>query len=178
MNRYAWTWIGAAIALAAMPGCRIPRWNRPVPVDHPIETTPSGVMIQDELEGLGPKVTPYSEVTLDYRMTLVDMQLVDSSFDRGIPITFLMSEAPIPGWREALLGMRAGGIRTAEIPPEQGYGSEGIEGLVPPNAVLLCRFEMLEVAENRDEIDAPPAFDAVRESGVPDSDPPPLDSQP
>lgn len=185
------TLLGALLALTALSACRIPRWNRPVPVEHPINTTRSGILLQDELQGLGPKVTPYSEVTLDYRVTLQNSQLVDSSYDRGLPITFTMGNAPIPGWEEALIGMRAGGIRVAEIPPEQAYGEAGIEGLIPPNAVLLCRFEMLEVAEPRPDGNAEgfleessgreEEFEAAPEElgpTVPDSDPAPPESGP
>ncbi|HRV80093.1 MAG TPA: FKBP-type peptidyl-prolyl cis-trans isomerase, partial [Planctomycetota bacterium] len=110
-----------------------------------------GVQYQDVLQGLGPEVTPTSEVTLDYRVTLSDQTVVDSTYDRGQALTFPMGSAPILGWEETLLGMRAGGRRVAEIPPALGYGEEGIEGLVPPNASLLCEFEMLEVADPRPE---------------------------
>ena len=143
--------LGPILIGACMASCSLPRWNRQVPVDHPIQTTPGGVQVQDQLEGLGPQVTPSSEVTLDYRVTLVDQSIVDSSYERGIPVTFRMGEAPIPGWEEALLGMRAGGLRSATIPPTLGYGEAGIKGLVPPLAILNCEFEMLEVAEPRPE---------------------------
>ncbi|MEZ5975490.1 MAG: FKBP-type peptidyl-prolyl cis-trans isomerase [Planctomycetota bacterium] len=140
-----------ALALAGLSGCFLPRWNRSVDVDHPIRTTPGGVQVQDVLEGLGPAVTPFSEVTMDYRVQLRDGTLVDSTYERGLPISFTMGAAPIPGWEEALLGMRAGGKRVAEIPPALGYGEAGIEGLVPPGSSLLCEFEMLEVGEPRPE---------------------------
>ncbi len=139
----------AILCAAFLPGCALPRWHRQVKVEHPIFTTPGGVQYQDILEGLGPEVTMDSEVTLDYSVTLVDTTVIDSTFQRGLPETFQMLDAPLPGWQEALLGMRAGGRRVAEIPSELAYGSQGIEDLVPPNAVLVCEFEMLEVGNPR-----------------------------
>ncbi|MEZ6020513.1 MAG: FKBP-type peptidyl-prolyl cis-trans isomerase [Planctomycetota bacterium] len=81
-------------------------------------------------------------------MQLRDGTLVDSTYERGLPISFTMGAAPIPGWEEALLGMRAGGKRVAEIPRAR-LRQAGIEGLVPPGSSLLCEFEMLEVGEPR-----------------------------
>jgi FKBP-type peptidyl-prolyl cis-trans isomerase len=139
----------AGLALIGTSSCSLPRWHLKVDVDHPVQTTQHGVQIQEILTGIGPEVTAQSEVTLDYRVSLENGNLVDSSYDRGLPITFRMGEAPILGWEYALLGMKSGGRRVATLPPYQGYGEQGVEGLIPPMSVLICEFELLEVADPR-----------------------------
>ncbi len=139
----------ASLAILCFSSCSLPRWNLKVDVDHPVATDPHGIQVQDLLTGLGPEVTPSSEVTLDYQVSLESGDLVDSSYDRGLPITFRMGEAPILGWEYALLGMKPGGRRRATLPPYQAYGEQGVEGLIPPMANLICLFELLEVAEPR-----------------------------
>ena len=139
----------AALALLCTTACSLPRWNLEVDVDHPVQTSQHGILIQEILTGIGPEVTPRSEVTLDYQVSLENGDQVDSSYDRGLPITFRMGEAPILGWEYALLGMKPGGRRVATLPPFQAYGEQGVEGLIPPMSNLICQFELLEVAEPR-----------------------------
>lgn len=50
----------------------------------------------------------------------------------------------IPGWDEALLtDMPVGTKRNVIIPPELGYGRSGIGGVIPPNATLYFRVELV-----------------------------------
>ena len=139
----------AALVVLCTTSCSLPRWNLEVDVDHPVRTSQNGIRIQEILTGIGPEVTPQSEVTLDYQVSLENGDQVDSSYDRGLPITFRMGEAPILGWEYALLGMKPGGRRVATLPPFQAYGEQGVEGLIPPMSNLICQFELLEVAEPR-----------------------------
>ncbi len=139
----------AGLALLGTTSCSLPRWNLKVDVDHPVQTDQHGIRVQEILTGIGPEVTPESEVTLDYKVSLEGGDPVDSSYDRGLPITFRMGEAPILGWEYALLGMKPGGRRLATLPPYQAYGEQGVEGLIPPMSVLVCEFELLEVADPR-----------------------------
>ncbi|MDF1837254.1 MAG: FKBP-type peptidyl-prolyl cis-trans isomerase [Planctomycetota bacterium] len=139
----------AGFALLFFASCSLPRWNTKVDVNHRARTDQHGITIQEILTGIGPEVTPSSEVTLDYKVSLESGDPVDSSYDRGLPITFRMGEAPILGWEYALLGMKPGGRRLATLPPYQAYGEQGVEGLIPPLSVLVCEFELLEVADQR-----------------------------
>jgi hypothetical protein len=43
-----------------------------------------------------------------------------------------------PGLSKSLLGMRRGGYRKTRVSPHLAYGSEGILGKIPPQAVLIC----------------------------------------
>ncbi|KKW43214.1 MAG: FKBP-type peptidyl-prolyl cis-trans isomerase [Parcubacteria group bacterium GW2011_GWA2_56_21] len=71
----------------------------------------------------------------------------DSSYDRNQPFQFKLGEGRvIQGWEQGFAGMRVGGKRTLVIPPELGYGAQGI-GPIPPNATLVFEVELLEVSK-------------------------------
>ncbi len=52
----------------------------------------------------------------------------------------------IPGFEQALIGMRVGGTRQAIIPPFLGYGATG-RGSIPPNSTLIFDLELVSVIE-------------------------------
>jgi FKBP-type peptidyl-prolyl cis-trans isomerase FkpA len=71
----------------------------------------------------------------------------DSSKDRRDPFKFhLGAGMVIAGWDQGVAGMRVGGTRVLQIPPELGYGARGAGGVIPPNATLLFEVELLAVA--------------------------------
>jgi hypothetical protein len=53
----------------------------------------------------------------------------------------------ITGLLDGIVGMRVGGKRTLIISPHLAYGAEGLPGKIPPNALLRCEVELLEVRE-------------------------------
>lgn len=120
-------------------------FTRPIRVDHQVVELASGVVYEDTQTGIGEPAVPGDELEIHYAGWLEDGQLVDSSIDRGIPIRFVLGEAPIAGWNEALDGMRAGGRRRLTVPPTLAYGEAGVPGLVPPNASLSFEIELIAI---------------------------------
>ena len=59
----------------------------------------------------------------------------------------LFKRDQVAGLRYGIEGMRVGGRRTLIISPHLAYGAAGVDGLIPPNAVLRCEVELLEVRE-------------------------------
>lgn len=53
----------------------------------------------------------------------------------------------IAGLRKGLIGMRVGGKRTLIISPHLAYGTQGVPGKIPPNALLRYDIELLDVRE-------------------------------
>lgn len=49
--------------------------------------------------------------------------------------------------RYGIEGMRVGGQRELKISPHLAYGTEGVPGWIPPNAVLRALVELLDVRE-------------------------------
>ncbi len=124
--------------------------STPVEVNHPRVLTPAGAEYEEIIEGLGPVAELEDEVLIDYTGRFEDRSVFDSSVDRGQPYLFTIGAAPLLGWDEGVLGMRAGGSRMLYLPPELAYGEEGIPGLVPPNTPLIFRIDLIEVLGKTD----------------------------
>lgn len=106
--------------------------------------TPSGLRYIVEKEGDG-KAHPKMGTTIKvhYEGRLLDGTVFDSSIQRGQPISFRIGEV-IDGWNEGLQLMSKGAKYTLIIPPELGYGENGISGIIPGNAWLVFDVELLD----------------------------------
>jgi peptidylprolyl isomerase len=99
----------------------------------PTLTMPEGVEPSTELvaqtliEGSGPPVEAGQLITVHYVGALyADGTVFDSSWSRGIPVTFSIGTGDvIPGWDSGLVGRNVGSRVLLVIPPEQGYGAQG-----------------------------------------------------
>jgi FKBP-type peptidyl-prolyl cis-trans isomerase FklB len=93
-------------------------------------------------KGKSPKAT--DTVTVNYKGTLIDGTEFDSSYKRGEPTEFQVSNV-IPGWVEALKLMKAGAKWQLFIPSNLAYGERGPGGVIGPNATLIFEVELLSV---------------------------------
>jgi len=50
----------------------------------------------------------------------------------------------IPGMYYGIEGMRIHGIRKLKISPNLAYGEKGVDGIIPPNALLIVEVTILE----------------------------------
>ena len=116
-------------------------------VDHPELTTPKGVVYQDLILGLGAMAIDGREITIEYTVRLENGAQVDSTRNRGRPVSFQLGRAPVVGWNEGLEGMREGGRRRLIVPPWLAYGDEGVPGLIPPRATLTFEVELVAVKD-------------------------------
>ena len=108
--------------------------------------TPSGVRYVDLQLGQGDEAQLGKIVEVHYTGWLQDGTKFDSSRDREHPFTFRLGAGDaIKGWDEGLLGMKVGGKRKLTIPPELGFGKQGIGSVVPPSAVLVYELELVGV---------------------------------
>lgn len=101
----------------------------------------------DEIEvGQGLEALRYSDIEVHYTGRLENGEVFDSSVERGEPFRFTLGAGQvIPGWEMGILGMKAGGKRVLEIPPELAYGQRGAGGVIPPNARLTFEVALLAV---------------------------------
>jgi len=108
----------------------------------------ASILIENLLVGEGLQATgPGQFVTVHYTGWLENGAEFDSSRRRE-PFSFPLGVGfVIPGWDQGLVGMRVGGKRRLTIPPELGYGANGMGSLIPPNAVLVFEIELLEISE-------------------------------
>ncbi len=142
----------AFLSLLCMPlsSCVLYRADK-VKVDHPLTTLEDGVQIREILQGRGPAAEDGDEVTIDYTGYLADGSMFDSSIKRGVPVQFMLGQAPLSGWNTGVLGMQAGGSRRVQLPPELAYGEQGVEGLIPPNETLVFEIELLKIGSEPSE---------------------------
>ena len=106
---------------------------------------PSGLQYKVITQGTGEKPTASQRVTVNYEGKLIDGTVFDSSYKRGQPATFALSQV-IRGWTEALQLMPVGSKWEVYIPQELGYGDRD-QGTIPPYSTLIFTVELMEIAE-------------------------------
>ena len=109
-----------------------------------IKVTDSGLQYEIIKEGKGPKPMLSDKVKCNYKGTLIDGTVFDSSYDRGQPATFGVGQV-IKGWTEALQMMPVGSTWRLYIPSELAYGERGAGSDIGPNEVLVFDIELLGI---------------------------------
>jgi peptidylprolyl isomerase len=106
-------------------------------------TTDSGLVISDYVEGDGAVAEKGMDVAVDYTGYLETGLQFDSSRRKGRPFPFTVGMGKvIDGWDEGVIGMKVGGKRLLEVPPELGYGNRRA-GKIPPNSRLWFTVELV-----------------------------------
>lgn len=108
-------------------------------------TLPDGLQYKIITAGSGTPPTGQDTVTVNYEGTFINGKVFDSSYQRGKPVTFPVSEI-IPGWTEALKLMKPGATWQLFIPPSLAYGERGI-GPIGPNQTLLFKVNLISVSQ-------------------------------
>ena len=134
--------LGACIALAGLGSCALFQGSS-IPIHYDSGVTAGGVQWEDTFSGRGEPVVEGNTVTIHYAARLQDGTPVDSTWDRGVPMTFPLSTPPVPGLREGIVGMRPGGKRSMLLPSELAFGAAGIPGRVPPESSIHFAVELV-----------------------------------
>lgn len=127
-----------------------------------VVTLESGLQYKVITEGSGEKPTADSTVEVHYKGTLVDGTEFDSSYKRGVPATFGVTQV-IPGWTEALMLMPEGSKWEIYLPPELAYGSGGAGGAIGPEQTLIFEVELLKANVASEDAEAEPKAEAELE---------------
>ena len=109
-------------------------------------TLPSGLQYKILKEGTGKFPKPTDTVICNYKGTLIDGTVFDSSYERGNPATFTLNRV-IKGWQEALPLMKVGSKWELYVPGELGYGKRGSGQKIGPDAALIFEIELLSIKE-------------------------------
>jgi FKBP-type peptidyl-prolyl cis-trans isomerase len=117
--------------------------------------TSSGLIYTEIAPGDGPSPTADSTVKVNYKGTLRDGTVFDSSYERKTPATFPVKQV-IPCWTEGLQKMKAGGKAKLVCPSSIAYGDRGMPGAIKPGAVLTFDVELLEIVKSDGKAPAKP----------------------
>lgn len=109
-----------------------------------VKTLPSGLQYKVIKEGDGKQPGKTDTVSVHYKGTLIDGREFDSSYKRGQPAEFGVTQV-IKGWVEALQLMKEGSKWQLFIPSSLAYGERGAGALIGPGETLVFEVELLKV---------------------------------
>lgn len=113
-----------------------------------VVTTASGLQYKVLQEGTGATPGPEDIVKVQYTGKTIDGNKFDSSYDRGEPAQFRVSNV-IRGWVEGLQLMKEGSRVMLFIPYDLAYGERGAGNVIKPFETLIFEVELLEVIKEQ-----------------------------
>jgi len=117
----------------------------------PKVTVPKGVStkkltFRDLEEGSGPEAKSGDTLTVHYVGVGFKTKEEFESTWEDKPYTFVLGGGEVlPGLEQGLEGMKAGGRREIIVPPQLGYGAEGVEPAIGANEALVYVVDLLAV---------------------------------
>ncbi len=109
-----------------------------------VVTLPSGLQYKIVTRGTGATPGPEDIVKVQYTGTTISGTKFDSSYDRGEPASFRVSNV-IRGWVEGLQLMQEGAKYMLYIPADLAYGERGAGSIIKPFETLIFEVELLEI---------------------------------
>lgn len=126
------------------------------------------------------KVTELSDrITVHYAGKTMRNTSLDSSYDRGEPTEFVVSNM-ILGWREAIKLIGVGGKISIWLHPNLAYGNRAVDDIIKANEAIYFEIELLkvngqsdqiEITQQPQQINVPSAQSAEREEVVAEETP-------
>jgi FKBP-type peptidyl-prolyl cis-trans isomerase FkpA len=105
--------------------------------------TMSGVIYQPLTVGTGPSPLDTNTVKVHYTSTLIDGWEMESTYKNGEPDEVKVGDF-MKCLKEGVKLMKQGGTARIICPPETALGDKA-DGIIPPNATLVFKLELLEV---------------------------------
>lgn len=111
------------------------------------------------------KIADYNDrITLNYTLT-VDGNVIDSSYDRNVPLTFVIGSGQvIPGFDKGVLGLTEGQTIIFTVSPQEGYGLANVypyKQKVDLEKVLKALKQKTKKDLNADEIQGGTFYDLM-----------------
>jgi hypothetical protein len=111
-----------------------------------IGSPPAALTGKDLVVGTGATAGAEATVEVQYVGSLYSTgKVFDASWTDSGPATFQLSGV-VPGFKDAIIGMKVGGRREIVIPPALGYGAAGSPPVIPPNSTLVFVIDLLAVS--------------------------------
>lgn len=102
------------------------------------------VLTLDVEEGQGPQPATGDRVDIHYVGRLLDGTRFESTLEETEPRRIELNKL-IYGLRVALQTMNVGGKRVIIVPPDCGFGVQGIPGRIPPESTLVYEIQLLNI---------------------------------
>ena len=119
-----------------------------------VELTPQKLQYEVLEEGTGAEVVEHTTPLINYTGTYIDGSVFGSTNETGGPIDLSLDHT-IPGFQQAVVGMKEGEKRRIYIHPDLAYGTNGH---LDPNALLTFEVEIIrsnaELASVEEEVDS------------------------
>lgn len=121
--------------------------------DEAFRAGPGGMRIKDLKTGQGLVAEQGMVATIHFTGWLDENGArgheIYNSRSAGRPVSFVIgTEGVIPGWNEGVQGMRPGGSRILLLPPGMAFGARQVEGVIPANAPMMFRIELVELVHS------------------------------
>ena len=113
-----------------------------------VKTTDDGLQYKVIKAGTGPSPKADDVVTVDYEGKTLNGDVFDSTYKRGKPATFQLSQV-IKGWQQGLQMMKTGATWELYIPAKLAYGERGLGGPIGPNETLIFKVHLISVGDNK-----------------------------
>jgi FKBP-type peptidyl-prolyl cis-trans isomerase len=118
--------------------------------DDTFRAGPGGMRLKDLQVGQGVAAQQGMVATIHFIGWLdengVRGREIYNSRGQGRPVSFVVgTDGVMPGWNEGVIGMKPGGSRMLLLPPAMAYGEREVDGLVPKNAAMMFRIELVSV---------------------------------
>jgi FKBP-type peptidyl-prolyl cis-trans isomerase len=105
-----------------------------------------GIKIISDIKGNGRIPQKGEEVIIEYDLYLNKGNLIQ----KNQKIQFTLGDRNnIAGLNYGLENMKAGGDRKFKASPHLCYGEEGVDNLIPPNAVLIFHIRLLKIMKRK-----------------------------
>lgn len=120
--------------------------------DESFRSGPAGLRLKDLQSGEGLEAQAGMVATIHFIGWLDDNgargREIYNSRAEGHPVSFVIgTDGVMQGWNEGVIGMKPGGARMLLIPPGLAYGNRSIEGVIPANAAMMFRIELLRLED-------------------------------
>lgn len=116
-------------------------------VPMPVGDTPTTLVIEDLITGIGTPVVATDSVTVNYiGVACSTGKIFDSSWANGKAVTFPLNQV-IRGWSQGLVGMQPNGRRLLVIPSDLAYGAAG-QGDIAPDESLIFVVDLVTADPN------------------------------
>lgn len=121
--------------------------------EEAFQAGPGGLRFKDLQPGQGPVATVGQVATIHFVGWLDEHgtrgKEIYNSRNQGQPVSFVIgTQGVMQAWNEGVIGMRPGGTRMLLVPPSMAWGERQIEDVVPANAAMMFRIELIRLDNN------------------------------